>query len=114
MLSGLLWNFSSCYFDVFDLYFFIQVSGILAHPLPEEIPMQFGVFCEPFSCLVRGWENMQPIRSDSNVLVCGAGNLKLEIRKLEGIQKASMIFRLDQVVCEMPLYFTHIVGYRLY
>ena len=49
---------------------------MLAYKLPDEIPMQLGVFCEPLSCLVRGWENMEPVRSDSSVLICGAGTLQ--------------------------------------
>ncbi|XP_065072385.1 uncharacterized protein LOC135696797 [Rhopilema esculentum] len=56
---------------------YCKVSAILVHPLPEEIPMSFGVFCEPFSCLIRGWENMQPLRSDSSILVVGAGIIGL-------------------------------------
>jgi len=56
---------------------YCKVSGVLAYKLPDEIPMQLGVFCEPLSCLARGWENMEPIRSDSSVLVCGAGIIGL-------------------------------------
>ena len=40
--------------------------------------MSMGVLCEPFSCIVRGFENMEPIRSDSSILVCGAGEFLSE------------------------------------
>lgn len=45
--------------------------------LPPSIEIPWGALCEPFSCIVHGWDQLQPISPESNILIIGAGIIGL-------------------------------------
>lgn len=51
---------------------FVQVFLI-----PDEIEMREAVLSEPLSCLVHGWDKLNPVNIGSKVLVIGAGIIGL-------------------------------------
>ena len=46
-------------------------------PLPHQITFELGLLLEPMSCVLHGWNLLQPIAPDSEILVCGAGSIGL-------------------------------------
>lgn len=48
-----------------------------AIPLPHQLSFELGVLLEPMSCVVHGWNLLQPISPDSEILLCGAGCMGL-------------------------------------
>ena len=52
---------------------YCKVPEVLVHKIPVTMPLQKGVFIEPFSCILRGWSNLGIIKNDGKILVCGGG-----------------------------------------
>lgn len=46
-------------------------------PLPHQLSFELGLLLEPMSCVTHGWNLLQPISPDSEILVCGAGSMGL-------------------------------------
>ena len=49
------------------------VPAQLVHAVPSTMSLKQAVFCQPLSTIVRGWDNMGHVESDSKVLIAGAG-----------------------------------------
>ena len=45
--------------------------------LPHQLSFELGLLLEPMSCVVHGWNLLQPISPDSEILICGAGSAGL-------------------------------------
>ncbi len=43
------------------------------YPLPHNVPTDWGALCEPLSCILHGWDRLQPISPDSRILILGGG-----------------------------------------
>ena len=56
---------------------YCRVTSSLVYKVPDSISMQTAVFTEPMSCIARGWVNLGEMKSDINILVCGAGIIGL-------------------------------------
>ncbi|XP_068701983.1 uncharacterized protein [Montipora capricornis] len=46
-------------------------------PLPHQLSFELGLLLEPMSCVIHGWNLLQPISPDSEILLCGAGSMGL-------------------------------------
>ena len=46
-------------------------------PLPHQLSFELGLLIEPMSCVVHGWDRLQPITADAEILICGAGSVGL-------------------------------------
>ena len=49
----------------------LQAKHVL--PLPHHMPLEQGLFLEPYSSIIHGWEQLTPISPDAEVLLCGCG-----------------------------------------
>jgi len=47
------------------------------HKLPDDVPREWGALCEPLSCIVHGWDRLQPLVNHSSVLILGSGLIGL-------------------------------------
>ncbi len=47
------------------------------YPLPEAISLEWAALSEPLSCLLHGWDQLQPLRYDQSVLIPGSGLMGL-------------------------------------
>ncbi|XP_066274771.1 D-altritol 5-dehydrogenase-like [Branchiostoma lanceolatum] len=52
---------------------FCMVPSEQVHQLPAEVTLPQGALCEPLSCILRGWENLNNPSLDSRILILGAG-----------------------------------------
>jgi threonine dehydrogenase-like Zn-dependent dehydrogenase len=43
------------------------------YSLPEDVSPEWGALCEPLSCILHGWDRLQPISPDSRILILGGG-----------------------------------------
>ncbi len=43
------------------------------YELPKDVTFQWGALCEPFSCILHGWEKIQPVSAQDTVLILGGG-----------------------------------------
>ena len=56
---------------------YCEVPAVHLNKLPDSMPLDKAALCEPFSCIVRGWENLGIVPDDAQVLVLGAGIIGL-------------------------------------
>ena len=56
---------------------YCQVPGNQTFALAEGVTLRQGVLCEPYSCILRGWENNGLVAPDSEILVMGGGIIGL-------------------------------------
>lgn len=59
----------------FSDYCLVHVKHVIK--LPDSFPLDKGALCEPFSCIIRGWDNLGAIADDSQILILGAGIIGL-------------------------------------
>ena len=52
---------------------FCRLQARHVFPLPHQMSLEQGLFLEPFSSIVHGWEQLTPISPDAEILVCGCG-----------------------------------------
>jgi len=52
---------------------YTNVPSHLCTILPDDMPLQQSVFCQPLSTIIRGWDNMGKVTEDSKILIGGAG-----------------------------------------
>lgn len=67
------------------------------YPLPDAVPPDWGALCEPLSCIVHGWDRLQPISPDSRILILGGGIIGI----LWGLMLRQ--YRLDTLLFSEPL-----------
>jgi len=67
------------------------------YPLPDSIPPDWGALCEPLSCILHGWDRLQPISPDSRILILGGGIIGI----LWGLMLRQ--YRLDNLLFSEPL-----------
>ncbi|GBP56615.1 D-arabinitol dehydrogenase 1 [Eumeta japonica] len=92
-------------------YCIVPQSQVYA--LPDEITLEQGALCEPYSCVAHGFDRASPLKVGAKILVAGAGiigNLWITTLHLQGHR--------DVTVCEMNKTRLEIVnrlktGYRL-
>lgn len=41
--------------------------------LPPQVSLRQAALCEPISCIVHGFDQLSPLATDANILICGAG-----------------------------------------
>lgn len=51
--------------------------GNQVYKLPESLPLEWGALAEPLSCIVHGWDRLQPLNRSQSVLIIGAGLIGL-------------------------------------
>ncbi|XP_012263758.2 D-arabinitol dehydrogenase 1-like [Athalia rosae] len=51
----------------------VVVPESQVHPVPDEIELSHAALVEPISCLVHGWDLVNPINIGSKILIIGAG-----------------------------------------
>ncbi|XP_065062957.1 uncharacterized protein LOC135689600 [Rhopilema esculentum] len=54
------------------------LASHLCYKLPEDMPLEQAIFCQPMSEICRGWDNLGNCDSDAKILVCGAGLIGLQ------------------------------------
>jgi D-arabinitol dehydrogenase (NADP+) len=47
------------------------------YKLPDDLPLDLAALCEPISCILHGYEKVQPLFSNGNILIIGAGLIGL-------------------------------------
>jgi len=64
------------------------------HLIPDEIELHEAVLNEPLSCLIHGWDKLNPVNIGSRILVMGAGIIGLlwaSLFHLHGFRKTVTI-----------------------
>ena len=56
---------------------YCEVPGNQTFLLPDWVSLLQGVLCEPYSCILRGWDNNGIVDEDAEVLVMGVGIIGL-------------------------------------
>ncbi|NOX90219.1 MAG: zinc-dependent alcohol dehydrogenase family protein [Calditrichaeota bacterium] len=56
---------------------FCAVPAKQVHPLPDSMDLKSGALTEPVSCIVHGWDQLQPVDAAQSVLILGAGLIGL-------------------------------------
>lgn len=56
---------------------FCRLSAKNVIPLPHQVTFEQGLFTEPLSCVLHGWDLLGPVKADVEILICGAGNTGL-------------------------------------
>ncbi|XP_050398435.1 uncharacterized protein LOC126816202 [Patella vulgata] len=56
---------------------FCLVPGTQAIPVPDSLPLDKAALCEPYSCVVHGYELLGKVEDGSNILIMGAGIIGL-------------------------------------
>lgn len=72
---------------------FVVVPDVQVHKLPSELSLMQGALTEPLSCIVHGWDKLQPIPVGKKILILGAGiigNLWISILQGQGHRKITM------------------------
>ncbi|MEJ2637438.1 MAG: alcohol dehydrogenase catalytic domain-containing protein [Calditrichia bacterium] len=49
------------------------VPGSQAYRLPRDLSPAWGSLTEPMSCILHGWDRLQPLAADSRILIIGSG-----------------------------------------
>ena len=47
------------------------------HKMPADLPLDWGALTEPISCIIHGWDRLQPIPQTNSILIIGAGLIGL-------------------------------------
>ena len=47
------------------------------YKLPDNLPLELAALCEPISCILHGYEKVQPLSANENILIIGAGFIGL-------------------------------------
>ncbi|KAF2891651.1 hypothetical protein ILUMI_14522 [Ignelater luminosus] len=72
---------------------YVLVPDEQVHKIPESVTMEQAVLSEPISCLVRGWDLINPIAIGQKILIIGAGiigNLFAALLHLQGHKKVAI------------------------
>ena len=56
---------------------FCAVPSALVHPVPAGIDPAWAALAEPVSCILHGWDRIQPIQPGQKILILGAGLIGL-------------------------------------
>jgi len=56
---------------------YCRVPENLVYHLPHQIPFRNGIFIEPISCVLRGWNQIEFVSQQARILVIGAGIIGL-------------------------------------
>ena len=56
---------------------FCRVPAAQVFPIPTQITLGMAVFVEPISCILRGWDQLMPLPTDADILICGTGIIGL-------------------------------------
>lgn len=56
---------------------FCRVPAAQVFPIPTQITLQAAVLVEPMSCILRGWDQLMPLPTDADILICGTGIIGL-------------------------------------
>jgi 2-desacetyl-2-hydroxyethyl bacteriochlorophyllide A dehydrogenase len=43
------------------------------YSLPDTVPLNWGALCEPISCILHGWDRIQPVSPGCRILILGGG-----------------------------------------
>ena len=52
---------------------YCRVPVSCVHILPPQISLRQAALCEPMSCAIHGFDQLTPLPTDANILICGAG-----------------------------------------
>lgn len=47
------------------------------HALPDNLPLDIGTLAEPMSCILHGWDRLQPLKTEHRLLILGSGLIGL-------------------------------------
>jgi D-arabinitol dehydrogenase (NADP+) len=47
------------------------------HALPDNLPLEVGALAEPMSCILHGWDRLQPLKAEQRLLILGSGLIGL-------------------------------------
>ena len=78
---------------------FCRVPASQVHPIPTQITLEAAVFVEPISCILRGWDQLAPLPTDADILICGAGIIGLlfaSIAHFRGYRRVILTEILEQ------------------
>jgi 2-desacetyl-2-hydroxyethyl bacteriochlorophyllide A dehydrogenase len=56
---------------------YCAVPSALVHPLPTGIDPIWAALAEPISCILHGWDRIQPLHPEQKILILGAGLIGL-------------------------------------
>ena len=56
---------------------FCRVPASQVHPIPTQITLEAAVFVEPISCILRIFDQLSPLPTDADILICGTGIIGL-------------------------------------
>ncbi|XP_068239023.1 D-altritol 5-dehydrogenase-like [Palaemon carinicauda] len=73
--KGLAVSIGVCKDGGFSDYCLVPAKHVIK--LPDSFPLDKGALCEPYSCIIRGWDNLGTISDDSQILILGAGIIGL-------------------------------------
>ena len=47
---------------------YCRVPASIVYKLSNEVPLAYGVFIEPMSCILSGWKQLDKVKPDANML----------------------------------------------
>jgi 2-desacetyl-2-hydroxyethyl bacteriochlorophyllide A dehydrogenase len=56
---------------------FCAIPSALVHPVPASIDPAWAALTEPISCILHGWDRIQPLQPEQKILILGAGLIGL-------------------------------------